>query len=251
MNRPSAGVAATRFEFNYRFWFIGAIFWIGFDLAFFDHVNAAAALVHLVRPSLTVDGLAWRAWLRMFLGAGAALVCVAAWLRTWGTAYLREEVVHDFRLHSEAQVADGPFRYVRNPLYLGNILLAAGVGLMASRIGWLFIVAAMTIFVRRLIAREEAELLAARGDAFRAYLNAVPRLWPALRPRLPAGASQPHWGEAVRGELFVWLMVPAVIAFAATLRFEITGWIVALSFAVYLALAGRRRLSRRRQTPVQ
>jgi len=43
-------------------------------------------------------------------------------------AYLHSSVVHDSQLHSDRLVADGPYRRVRNPLYLGNILLAFGLG---------------------------------------------------------------------------------------------------------------------------
>ena len=58
---------------------------------------------------------------RIVIVAGALLVFLAAGLRTWGAAYLRTEVVHDTAQHSEALVADGPFRYTRNPLYLASL----------------------------------------------------------------------------------------------------------------------------------
>ena len=57
---------------------------------------------------------------RIVIVAGALLVFLGAGLRTWGAAYLRTEVVHDTAQHSQALVADGPFRYTRNPLYLAN-----------------------------------------------------------------------------------------------------------------------------------
>jgi hypothetical protein len=50
--------------------------------------------------------------------------------------------MRDSRVHTERVLADGPYRYVRNPLYLGNILMATGIGLMASRIGFLVLVPA-------------------------------------------------------------------------------------------------------------
>jgi protein-S-isoprenylcysteine O-methyltransferase Ste14 len=62
-------------------------------------------------------------------------------------------------MHSELLVADGPYRHVRNPLYLGNVLQAFGIGLMASRLGFAFLTIANTIFMIRLILREEAGLL--------------------------------------------------------------------------------------------
>src|SRR5262250_2812371 len=49
---------------------------------------------------------------------GAALLGVAAMLRTWASAYLHAEVVYASEVKTEALVADGPYRRVRNPLYL-------------------------------------------------------------------------------------------------------------------------------------
>jgi protein-S-isoprenylcysteine O-methyltransferase Ste14 len=51
--------------------------------------------------------------------------------------------------------ADGPYRYLRNPLYLGAILIALGLGLTASRLGFGLLVGAITAFTLRLIGREE------------------------------------------------------------------------------------------------
>jgi len=45
-----------------------------------------------------------------------------------GRGYLHSSVVNDRQLHPERLVANGPYRWVRNPLYLGNILLAFGWG---------------------------------------------------------------------------------------------------------------------------
>jgi protein-S-isoprenylcysteine O-methyltransferase Ste14 len=247
----SSRASATRFEFAHRFWIIGAIFGVGFDFAFIDHVNAAVAFLHVIRPSVSPDAADGRVWLRLLFAAGAALAFAAAALRTWATAYLRADVVHDLQLHAETHVADGAFRYVRNPLYLANLLLVVGVGLMASRTGWLFMVVAMAVFVHRLIRREEAELLAEHGESFAAYMRAVPRLWPALHPRIPSGRVQPRWGQAVLGELFVWLMGVSVLCFAATLRFRLTGLVLMSSVLIYFVLESVRKRSQRRLGPVQ
>jgi hypothetical protein len=61
------------------------------------------------------------------------------WIANVGAAYLRTEIVHDTAQHSEALVADGPFRYTRNPLYLASLLMAAGIGVLASRSGFVFL----------------------------------------------------------------------------------------------------------------
>ena len=96
-------------------------------------------------------------------------------------------------MHSDRLTAGGPYRYVRNPLYLGTILLALGLGAMATRFGSAIMVVGVPVIVYRLILREEAGLLASQGESYREYFRAVPRLIPALRPRVPLGEARPDW----------------------------------------------------------
>jgi protein-S-isoprenylcysteine O-methyltransferase Ste14 len=224
---------ATKFEFEQRFWVIGLIFFVGFGLSSIDHVYFAVGLLRLLAPAIDPDSARGIFLLRLIFGAGAALLFLAALLRTWATAYLRTEIVHDAAQHSEALLADGPFRYVRNPLYLANLPMAAGIGVMASRLGWLFMVAGIWLFVYRLILREEDGLLQSQGESYRTYLKAVPRFWPALMPRVPSGGAQPRWGQAIAAEMIFWLFGVAVLCFAFTLNIKLTGIVFAFSFAVY------------------
>jgi protein-S-isoprenylcysteine O-methyltransferase Ste14 len=227
---------ASNFEFKYRFWFIGLIYWAGFFLYRFDKVNFGVGLLHVVASGIDLDGARGILWLRVIFFAGALLVFLAAMLRTWATAYLRTEVVHDAGLHSEALVADGPYRYMRNPLYFANFPMAAGVGVMTSRLGWVFMVVAMWIFHYRLILREEEELLRTQGESYRAYVKAVPRWWPALTPRVPSAERQPRWGQAFAGELFIWLFGAGVFCFAVTLNIKPTVIFFAVSLILYMII---------------
>jgi len=224
---------ATRFEFESRFWILSLIFTLGFFLSVVDHRNFAVALLRLFSPSLDLDSTRGVFLLRLVFAAGSGLVFLAALLRTWATAYLRAEIVHDTSQHSEALVADGPFRYVRNPLYLANLPLAAGIGFLASRLGWVVMVGGIWLFTYRLILREEEGLLESQGDSYRAYLRAVPRLWPSFTPRVRSGSGQPRWGQAIAGEIFIWLLGAAELCFAFTLNTKLAGIVVASSFAVY------------------
>jgi protein-S-isoprenylcysteine O-methyltransferase Ste14 len=174
---------------------------------------------------------------RIVILAGALLVFLAAGLRTWGAAYLRTEVVHDTAQHSEALVADGPFRYTRNPLYLTNLPMAAGIGVLASRSGFIFLVLANWIFVYRLIFREEESLLKTQGESYRAYCRAVPRFWPALKPRVPSGNRRPDWGQAFAGESFVWLFGLAELLLAATLNIWIGVFTFLLGFVAHFLVS--------------
>ncbi len=222
---------ATPFEFRNRFWIFGAFFWIGFALYSFDHVNAAAYITDLIerhgpsKPnSLPLTGVV----------IAAVLCFLCASLRTWGTAYLKADVMQDASLHAERIVADGPYRYMRNPLYLGGILLAIGMGLMMSRAGFVFAALGVTIFSLRLIGLEESNLRAERGESYAQYCRLVPRIIPSLTPRVPSGDLQPHWGQAFLGELFMWGFFAAVVAFAVTQNQRVLLSVIVLSLLLYI-----------------
>jgi len=234
---------ATKFEFEQRFWIIGGLFGLAFGLYNLDHTNFAVGLLRLLAPAVDPDSAKGLLLLRLIFSCGALLTLLAALLRTWATAYLRAEIVHDPSQHSEALVADGPYRHLRNPLYFANLPLAAGVGVLASRAGWLALVAGMFFFCYRLILREESGLLETQGESYRKYLQAVPRFWPSLTPRLPAGGRTPHWGQAIGAEMFFWLQGAAVLCFAITLNFKLMLTLFASSFVVYFVAV---RLLRKR-----
>jgi|ERR1051326_164276 protein-S-isoprenylcysteine O-methyltransferase Ste14 len=204
---------ATNFEFRNRFWFISGIFVVSFWLYALDHQN----LTNVLSASLARwDGLSAGANINLvvWLGAAAALVCIA--VRVWATAYLRADVMRDPSVRSERVVADGPYRRVRNPLYLGNILLALAMAPLASRLGAVVLVVLMIAFSLRLIAREEAELKASQGENYLRFARAVPKLIPALMPRLPSSGARPRWKQAFIGESFTMAFALAVVVFAAT-----------------------------------
>jgi protein-S-isoprenylcysteine O-methyltransferase Ste14 len=224
---------ATKAEFENRFWIIGGVFSIGFPFYVFDHVNFAEALTRLIVGQGNMDTPRADNVIRAIFAAAALAVIAAALLRSWAEAYLKSSVVHDSALHSDRLVAEGPYRYVRNPLYLGNILLAAGMGTMASRAGFFFILIGMTVVVYRLILREEAGLAESQGAGFLRYSNAVPRLLPALRPGVPAGGTRPNWWDGFSGETFMWGCAAGIAVFAVTLRVLHFWLIMGAGFAVY------------------
>jgi protein-S-isoprenylcysteine O-methyltransferase Ste14 len=224
---------ATKFEFEQRFWIIGFIFAFGFFLYNVDKTNASLWLLHVVAPSVNPDSDYGNNLARLIFGAGALLVFLAAAFRTWATAYLKTEVVHDQAQHSEGLVADGPYRHLRNPLYFANVPMAAGMGLLASRAGWIFMVVAMWLFMYRLIFREEDGLLRTQGESYRAYLKAVPRFWPSLAPRIPSAGEEPRWGQAFAGESLIWLFGLAELVFAITLNFKLMWIVFGVSFVAY------------------
>jgi protein-S-isoprenylcysteine O-methyltransferase Ste14 len=241
---------ATDFEFRYRFWFIAGLFAVAFMSYGFDHVNVSAALSRAIfgtggsrNPDL-IDGYA-----RGFFVLGALLVGVAALVRSWAEAYLHSSIVHDMDLHSDSLVADGPYRHSRNPLYLGNVLLAVGIGFLASRVGFLILAVGMTLFTYRLIFREEAGLLASQGESYRRFFASVPRMMPSLRPRVPAAGGRPNWVEGFTGELFMWGCAAGMVAFAATLNVLYYWVFMGIGFAIYFLQAFLRKKPATPSTP--
>jgi hypothetical protein len=179
-------------------------------------------------------GSATRTDLRIGFAIDAAIVALAAFLRTWATAYLAGSVVHDWRLHTEQIVSGGPYRSVRNPLYLANLIMAVGYAGLASRLGWCIIIVGMLVFQYRLILREEALLLAEQGRSFEDYVSAVPRLFPAWRPRVPAGNLRPAWAQAFRAEVLFFGFAAGLLCFAITFNKTWTGAILLLSLLSYI-----------------
>jgi protein-S-isoprenylcysteine O-methyltransferase Ste14 len=223
---------ATEFEFRYRALLIGLIFFVGFWLYAVDHVALIRVLVHSnVRPG----GLQSAPATRLFVAVAALLVAIGAMVRTWGAAYLKSSVVHDANLHSSELVADGPYRHLRHPLYSASIVATLGFALLASRAGFAFMVIVMTLLYVRLAGREEAELDREQGERFREFCRRVPKLWPSIRPRLPASGAKPQWAQAFRGEMFMWGFAVAIALFAVTLDWKVLWSVLTLAFVSFLA----------------
>jgi protein-S-isoprenylcysteine O-methyltransferase Ste14 len=132
---------------------------------------------------------------------GALIALLGAILRVWGTAYLGYGTVHHGQMQAGAVMADGAYRYVRNPLYLGGWCMMVAMSLIMPPTGALFVTVLIAVFYLRLILGEEAFLSGQLGEPYREYLRAVPRLFPCLRTGLPPAGHKPHWIVALLTEL--------------------------------------------------
>ena len=221
---------ATRWEFTNRALIFGLIFGCAFPLYSLDPQNATAALANWLaaRSSWNADHLA-----RWLFAAAAFLMTLAALLRTWASSYLHASVVYADQVKSDALVSDGPYRWVRNPLYFANVLMSIAIGSLMSRLGFVFAVSAMLLFCYRLILREEEELQSSQGESHRAYCRAVPRLLPALSPRIPSAGRQARWTEGFKAESWYWGFALALAAFAVTLQLKLFFVIFAASLILF------------------
>jgi protein-S-isoprenylcysteine O-methyltransferase Ste14 len=233
---------ATEFEFRNRVWFIAGIFAVAFMFYRFDPVNVSVALSRMiVAVGKQGNPHSIGACVRGFFAFGALLVISGALVRSWAEAYLHSSIVHDRDLHSGRLVADGPYRHLRNPLYLGTVLLAAGIGFLASRMGIIVLVGGMTLFTCRLILREEANLLAFQGESYRRYFQSVPRWLPSLTPKVPAAGGQPNWIDAFTGELFMWGCAAGMTLLAATENMHYFWTSLGIGFSIYFLQAVMRK----------
>jgi protein-S-isoprenylcysteine O-methyltransferase Ste14 len=87
----------------------------------------------------------------------------------------RAEIIPSSEVHSTL-VAVGPFRFTRNPMYLGIVVIGFGAALLAGT--WLMWLVPIVIFALDqfiIIPFEEASMERAYGDAYRAYRARVRR----------------------------------------------------------------------------
>lgn len=77
---------------------------------------------------------------------------------------------------ASALVEAGPYRFSRNPMYLGMAVAGAGIALFFESVAAFVLLAGVVIVIDRwVIAREEAYLVRRFGDAFAAYRERVRR----------------------------------------------------------------------------
>jgi protein-S-isoprenylcysteine O-methyltransferase Ste14 len=212
---------ATALEFRLRFWFVVAIYTLGFTVPwdYWLHLDGTGPNAHvwarlavaLSRNQLMNIGAAFNA----VLVAGILFAGLGAWMRTWGSAYLGVDVMIDTKMRSDKVVADGPYRYLRNPLYLGVWIHTLALVLLMPPSGAIFTLVLVVFFQVRLIFGEEAFLRERLGEAYVAYCGKVPRLLPSLRPRVNASGARPQWMRAALAEVFMWGM---------TASFAVLGW---------------------------
>lgn len=127
------------------------------------------------------------------VAAGALVALVGEALRVWAAGHL---------VKSSRLITSGPYAYVQHPLYLGRLLILAGIGVAARsphHLNLLALGAACAVFFLYYLPRkrrvEGARLAARHGPAYEAYRRAVPLLLPARR-RHP-GAARDRWSLAL------------------------------------------------------
>ena len=108
---------------------------------------------------------------------GGAIVLLALAIDVWAAITFRHArtTILPHR-GTDNLTTGGPFAFSRNPIYVGNLVLLAGVGLMSASVWPLLLVPFVALAIDRLaIRREEAHLAARFGEAWTAYAARVRR----------------------------------------------------------------------------
>lgn len=196
---------ATRFEFRFRILIAILLYTVGFWAPWTRYGAVAPDTTAWLAVSAWVARLGWlplnqTALLVTWLAI--VLVFAGTALRIWGTSYLGSAVVHSSAMQAGQVVAAGPYRFVRNPLYLGTWCFSLGVSILMPPSGAVVFLLATFVFYFRLILGEEAYLEAQLGEPYANYRRSVPRLVPSVRPRVSASGLCAQWGQGVLGEIF-------------------------------------------------
>ncbi len=111
----------------------------------------------------------------MVAGATLGLICIGTFvIRGHGTPALFDPP-RDF-------VAAGPYRWTRNPMYIGGLTLLFGFGLANRSPGMIALTAALSLFVHLFVTLYEEPGLKRRfGSSYERYFDSTPRWIPRFR----------------------------------------------------------------------
>jgi protein-S-isoprenylcysteine O-methyltransferase Ste14 len=116
-------------------------------------------------------------------GIGAVLALAGGLVRilTVGLVYIKRGG-RDNRVSADDLVTDGIYAHVRNPMYLGNLLIASGICLMYGS-PWLYagVFPLFVLIYFSIVAEEERFLATKFGAAFEDYRRTTSRFLPDMR----------------------------------------------------------------------
>jgi protein-S-isoprenylcysteine O-methyltransferase Ste14 len=105
---------------------------------------------------------------------GVSIFILGLWFRIWAQQHLH------YRLTVKKNLTTtGPYSFVRNPIYLGNILICVGL-IVTSELLWLVpITVIYSFFIYSfIVSYEEGHLLEKYGESYQRYILEVPRWFP-------------------------------------------------------------------------
>ena len=115
--------------------------------------------------------------------AGSIVAAIGALIRLWASGHVKKNLV---------LATDGPYAYVRHPLYVGNILILLGFSI-AANLWWAYALMAFLLlfYYPPAISYEDAKLNKLFGEHWQNWSRNIHALIPTFRNK--AGATSSEW----------------------------------------------------------
>jgi protein-S-isoprenylcysteine O-methyltransferase Ste14 len=173
---------------------------------FFRYRNALFPLIFLcgavtLRPSIIMGSLVLDRFL-IYTGVGIAILGQAVRLVTIGLEYIHRGG-KDGQVYAGRLVQGGVYAITRNPMYVGNALIAIGMTMLfGSPLGYLLLIPLFLFVYQAIIAAEEAYLSNKFGSEYDDYCSAVNRFVPSMA-RIPQVFSETRfdWRHSLRRDI--------------------------------------------------
>lgn len=127
---------------------------------------------------------------------GFIIAIIGESIRLWGVSWAGSETRTTGKVGGTFLIISGPFAYVRNPLYVGNILIYLGLGIMSFALFPYLQIIALLFFIFQyylIVKAEEEYLFNTFGDQYNKYFNNVPRFLPRLTAYRDESVEQPSF----------------------------------------------------------
>jgi protein-S-isoprenylcysteine O-methyltransferase Ste14 len=132
---------------------------------------------------------------------GISIVLLGATVRVWSTKHVGRRMLR-VKKKGKMLVRMGPYAIVRNPLYIGNILIATGFSMLSELIWFVpFVFLYFFLLNHFVVLYEEKKLLDRWGDEYQTYLNEVPRWMPSFKDWHGVKIDSFTWIQAVKAEV--------------------------------------------------
>jgi protein-S-isoprenylcysteine O-methyltransferase Ste14 len=125
---------------------------------------------------LTVSLPEWLRWLGVVLGV------VSIPLMVWVHDTLREFLSTTLQIQDgHVLITDGPYHWVRHPMYTTLLMLFIGLSLTSAVWPFLVLAIVMVPFFNRVASREETMMIEQFGEEYRSYMQRTGRFSPLIR----------------------------------------------------------------------
>lgn len=125
----------------------------------------------------------------MAIGLPAGLLGLA--LRAWAAGCLAK---------NQQLATGGPYAHTRNPLYIGTLLVAAGLSMASRSLFLALLFAAVFLLIYLPVIQNEEQHLRKIFPDYAGYAERVPALWPRLKPAVKESSNPFRISQYLKNE---------------------------------------------------